>query len=49
MIDDSPFVPIACSLGIPVIACLWASLHLRRKQRLLHDLPTSKVRGVFKV
>ncbi len=47
MIDDSPFVPIACSLVIPVIACLWASLHLRRKQRLLHDLPTSKVRGVF--
>ena len=47
MIDDSPFVPIACSLVIPVAACLWASLRLRRKQRLLRDLPTSKVRGVF--
>jgi len=47
MIDDTPFVPIACSLIIPATACLWASLRLRRKQRLLHDLPTSKVRGVF--
>jgi len=28
-------------------ACLWASLRLRRRQRLLHDLPTSKTLGVF--
>ena len=27
--------------------CLWGSLRLRRRQRLFHDLPTSKVRGVF--
>ncbi|MFA6287774.1 MAG: LemA family protein [Opitutaceae bacterium] len=47
MIDAPPFVPIACSLVVPVAACLWASLRLRRKQRLLHDLPTSKVRGAF--
>jgi len=25
----------------------WLSLHLRRRERLLHDLPTSKVSGVF--
>jgi len=28
-------------------ACLWASLRLRRRHRLLHDLPTSKTLGVF--
>jgi len=28
-------------------ACLWASLRQRRRQRLLHDLPTSKTLGVF--
>lgn len=27
--------------------CLWASLRLRRRQRLLNDLPTSKTLGVF--
>ncbi len=28
-------------------ACLWASLRMRRRQRLLHDMPTSKTLGVF--
>lgn len=28
-------------------ACLWASLRLRRRHRLLHDMPTSKTLGVF--
>jgi hypothetical protein len=28
-------------------ACLWASLHLRRRARLLGDMPTSKTLGVF--
>ena len=27
--------------------CLWFSLRQRRRQRLLHDLPTSKTQGVF--
>ena len=47
MIDDSPFVPIVYSLLIPIVLCLWLSLRLRRRCRLLHDLPTSKVRGAF--
>jgi hypothetical protein len=47
MIDDSPFIPIVCSLLIPIVVCLWLSLRLRRRCRLLHDLPTSKVRGAF--
>ena len=29
------------------LVCLWSSLRLRRRYRLLHDLPTSKVQGVF--
>lgn len=29
------------------LLCLWGSLRLRRRHRLFHDLPTSKVRGVF--
>ncbi len=42
------FAPLPVWLcGIAAAALLWGSLHLRRKQRLLHDLPTSKTRGVF--
>jgi hypothetical protein len=33
--------------GLVVLGCLFASLHLRRQQRLLRDLPTSKAAGVF--
>lgn len=29
------------------LVCLWWSLRQRRRHRLLHDLPTSKVHGVF--
>ena len=29
------------------LLCLWFSLRQRRRQRLLHDLPTSKTKGVF--
>ena len=29
------------------LLCLWGSLRLRKRHRLFHDLPTSKVRGVF--
>ncbi|MET0261814.1 MAG: GIDE domain-containing protein, partial [Rariglobus sp.] len=39
---------IALAVGSLLAAvCLWASLRLRRRQRLLHDLPTSKTLGVF--
>lgn len=33
--------------GFAGVYFLCASLHYRRKQRLLHDLPTSKTKGVF--
>ncbi len=33
--------------GLVSLLCLWFSLRQRRRHRLLHDLPTSKVRGVF--
>jgi hypothetical protein len=33
--------------GLIAIICLWFSLRQRRRHRLLHDLPTSKVHGVF--
>lgn len=33
--------------GVISHACLAASLHLRRRHRLLRDLPTSKAAGVF--
>ncbi len=33
--------------GLAVLGCLLASLRLRRQQRLLRDLPTSKAAGVF--
>ncbi len=32
---------------LPSLLCLWGSLRLRRRHRLFHDLPTSKVHGVF--
>lgn len=32
---------------VVTLLLLWGSLHLRRKQRLLADLPTSKAHGVF--
>lgn len=39
---------IVVLMGSPLAAaCLWASFRLRRRQRLLHDLPTSKSLGVF--
>ncbi|MDF3057336.1 MAG: LemA family protein [Rariglobus sp.] len=43
--NDAPLVVLIGSLLSA--ACLWASLRLRRRQRLLHDLPTSKTLGVF--
>jgi hypothetical protein len=33
--------------GLVSLLCLWFSLRQRRRHRLLHDLPTSKVHGVF--
>lgn len=33
--------------GAVALFALWFSLRQRRRQRLLHDLPTSKARGVF--
>lgn len=33
--------------GIVALVCLWFSLRQRRRYRLLHDLPTSKVHGAF--
>jgi hypothetical protein len=33
--------------GLVALFLLWFSLRQRRRHRLLHDLPTSKVRGVF--
>ncbi len=33
--------------GLLALFFLWFSLRQRRRHRLLHDLPTSKVRGVF--
>lgn len=40
-------MPLLALLILVPLLCLWASLHLRRQQRLLHDLPTSKADGVF--
>lgn len=44
--NGAPWVPIALC-GVAAVVLLFVSLLLRRKQRLLHDLPTSKVQGVF--
>lgn len=44
--NGSDLVPVVLC-GLAAVGLLLGSLHLRRKQRLLHDLPTSKVRGVF--
>lgn len=45
MDDLQLWVPLVCS--VIGMACLWASLRLRRRHRLFNDLPTSKVSGVF--
>ncbi|PTX90810.1 LemA family protein [Opitutus sp. ER46] len=42
----SDLTPILVSALVALIA-LWLSLRLRRQQRLLADLPTSKTQGVF--
>jgi hypothetical protein len=43
--DVPPPLLVACALVSLLL--LWASLHLRRRHRLLSDLPTSKTEGVF--
>ena len=45
MTDALPFIPVVGAVAS--LACLWTSLRLKRRQRLLNDLPTSKVSGVF--
>ncbi|ACB75729.1 LemA family protein [Opitutus terrae] len=45
MDGSNPLPVVLC--GVAAGAFLLGSLHLRRKQRLLHDLPTSKTQGVF--
>jgi hypothetical protein len=35
------------ALGVASFAMLWVSLRLRRRERLIRDLPNSKVQGVF--
>lgn len=45
MNEFAPLPVWLCGLASAVL--LWGSLRLRRRQRLLHDLPTSKARGVF--
>lgn len=44
--NDAPW-PFLVGGLLLALASLWASLHLRRQQRLLRDLPTSKASGVF--
>jgi len=45
MNSAAPFLPFA---GIAAgLLCLWGSLRLRRKRRLIDDLPTAKTQGVF--
>ena len=34
-------------LGLVSLVLLWVSLRLRRRERLIRDLPNSKVQGVF--
>jgi hypothetical protein len=43
-VTDVPWLPIYCALSL---ASLAGSLRLRRRHRLLRDLPTSKAAGVF--
>lgn len=40
-------IAVLAGFSLAALLLLWASLALRRKQRLLRDLPTSKTRGVF--
>lgn len=40
-------IAVLGGFSLASLLLLWASLALRRKQRLLRDLPTSKARGVF--
>jgi hypothetical protein len=40
-----PWLILLCALAAPLL--LWGSLHLRRRHRLLADMPTSKAAGVF--
>jgi hypothetical protein len=44
--NDAPWPLLAAGLLL-CLGCLAASLHLRRRHRLLRDLPTSKAAGVF--
>ncbi len=43
---DRPLIPGLALVSVSLLLLLW-SLHLRRRHRLLRDLPTSKARGVF--
>lgn len=43
---DRPLVPSFALLCGSALLLVW-SLHLRRRHRLLHDLPTTKTQGVF--
>jgi len=43
--NSLPWYLVLCPLG--AVLLLWLSLRLRRRQRLLADLPTSKAAGVF--
>jgi hypothetical protein len=43
---DRPLIPGLALIAVSLLLLLW-SLHLRRRHRLLRDLPTSKARGVF--
>ena len=45
--SPSPGGPAIAVVGLVAIVLLWLSLRLRRSERLLRDLPTSKVQGVF--
>lgn len=43
---DNPLLPVAAASVVSFGFLLW-SLHLRKRHRLLRDLPTSKAHGVF--
>ena len=38
---------VTSAVGLVAIVLLWVSLLLRRRERHVRDLPTSKVQGVF--
>jgi len=45
--SPSPGGPAIAVVGLVAIVLLWLSLRFRRRERLVRDLPTSKVQGVF--